>query len=480
MKREFTIGQKMLACFGSLASVALIAAVSLLVLTNNLAGEMEKALDGPAKKLELLNELIMRVDQQRLAGRNVMVYAFVKKPDVMEAEVTKFVTAGKKALETAKELRDRFGTDPEAQNVQTVETNLARWAEVTRQGIEMCRQDKPLEAADYTQREGRSLGAAVDKPETEMVAAQRLSLETAVATARAARTRGDWLSAICIGLVVVVALFVWSGVRSLNAGLRQAVGELATGSRGMSAAASQISTASESLALITSEQAASVEKTTASAEEVSSLCQKGCDTVALTADAVNTVEGHVQDGNRVLARVMTAMDEIGTASGKISGIIRVIDEIAFQTNILALNAAIEAARAGGSGLGFAVVADEVRTLAHRSADAARETGALVTDSLSKSKSGRECAEQVTAVFQEISRSTSKLKGLSDESRTGSNEQVRGVAQIAGAISKIEQGLRLTSANAQQSAVVSEEMSAQTETVRKVAIHLARIVGTAAV
>ena len=171
----------------------------------------------------------------------------------------------------------------------------------------------------------------------------------------------------------------------------------------------------------------------AAAEEMSAISQKSSGDVAAAATLVGAVDRHVRDGNCTLATMMGAMDEIGSSSQKISGIIRVIDEIAFQTNILALNAAIEAARAGDAGLGFAVVADEVRTLAQRSAQAAHDTSELVTDSLVKSRSGRDCVGQVEAVFREISESTSRLKALTANVRTGSEEQVRGIAQIAGAI-----------------------------------------------
>src|ERR1017187_5352057 len=95
----------MLVCFGSLASVALLAAVSLLAITNNLAAQMERALDGPAKKLQLLTELIIRVDRQRISGRNVIVYAFVNKPDIVAQEIAKFENAYKEGSQIAETLR---------------------------------------------------------------------------------------------------------------------------------------------------------------------------------------------------------------------------------------------------------------------------------------------------------------------------------------------------------------------------------------
>jgi methyl-accepting chemotaxis protein/methyl-accepting chemotaxis protein-1 (serine sensor receptor) len=262
----------------------------------------------------------------------------------------------------------------------------------------------------------------------------------------------------------------------MNGELRYAAGELTTGAREMSSAATQISTVSQSLAQITSGQAASVAKMAAAAEQMSSISQKSAGDVAAAATLVGAVDRHVQEGSGTLATMTGAMDEIGSSSEKISGIIRVIDEIAFQTNILALNAAIEAARAGDAGLGFAVVAEEVRTLAQRSAQAARDTGALVTDSLEKSRSGGDCVARVEAVFREISQNASRLKDLTANVRTGSEEQVKGIAQIASAISKMDEGFQSTASHAEESASASTEMSAQTEAVKEIADRLARMIG----
>jgi methyl-accepting chemotaxis protein/methyl-accepting chemotaxis protein-1 (serine sensor receptor) len=466
----------MLMCFGSLACVALLAACALLAMTNNLAGAMESALAGPAKRMELLTELILRVDAQRISGRNAIVYSFLNKPEILEQEIGKFETAYKQKNEIAETLRGLLTSEADIANFRDMEASLATWSEVTRGTFPLCRQGKAGEAAELSQKEGRSVAAAGDKSKLQLVDSQRQSLQAAVAQAKAARARGQWLSMICIVLVALVAGFVWAAVRQMNGWLRHAAGELNTGAREMTSAATQISVVSQSLAQITSGQAASVAEMAAAAEEMSTISQKSSGDVAAAATLVSAVDRHAQDGNCTLATMMGAMDEIGSSSQKISGIIRVIDEIAFQTNILALNAAIEAARAGDAGLGFAVVADEVRTLAQRSAQAAHDTSALVTDSLEKSRSGHDCVAQVEMVFREISESASRLKSLTDNVRTGSEEQVRGIAQIADAIRKMDEGFRSTAAHAEESASASEEMSAQTEAVKEIAGRLARMIG----
>jgi methyl-accepting chemotaxis protein/methyl-accepting chemotaxis protein-1 (serine sensor receptor) len=156
------------------------------------------------------------------------------------------------------------------------------------------------------------------------------------------------------------------------------------------------------------------------------------------------------------------MREITGSSDKISKIIKVIDEIAFQTNILALNAAVEAARAGEAGMGFAVVADEVRSLAQRSAQAAKDTSALIEESIAKSNEGGTRLERVAAVIRAITESTVKVKTLVDEVNLGSQEQARGIEQISKAIAQMDQVTQSTAASAEEGASASEELSAQAE------------------
>src|SRR5437899_8385538 len=128
--------------------------------------------------------------------------------------------------------------------------------------------------------------------------------------------------------------------------------------------------------------------------------------------------------------MVTAMTDITTSSGKISKIIKVIDEIAFQTNILALNAAVEAARAGEAGLGLAVVADEVRNLAQRCAQAARDTASLIEDSIATSRDGNARLDQMTGAVRAMTENSLRVKTLVDEVNQGSQEQARGMEQIS--------------------------------------------------
>jgi len=180
--------------------------------------------------------------------------------------------------------------------------------------------------------------------------------------------------------------------------------------------------------------------------------------------------------NRSLDQMVAAMGDINSQSGKIAKIIKVIDEIAFQTNILALNAAVEAARAGEAGMGFAVVADEVRNLAQRSAQAARDTAELIEESIAKSRDGKVKVDQVAAAIRAITEEFGKVKILVDEVNHGSEEQTRGIEQVAKAVLQMQQVTQTTAAGAEEGAAAAEELNAQSETLKAVAVRLTAMVG----
>jgi methyl-accepting chemotaxis protein len=284
-------------------------------------------------------------------------------------------------------------------------------------------------------------------------------------------------------LLGAIAMLVLSGcalaffiVRSVNAVLRSAIQELADSAQQVSGASSQVAATSLTLAEGSSRQAAALEETSASAEEIQTMTAKNADSSDSAAELMSFVDLQVRQGDASLAQMVGSMNEICDSSRRISKIIKVIDEIAFQTNILALNAAVEAARAGEAGAGFSVVADEVRSLAQRAAEAAKNTGALIEESMNRATEGSSRVGEVTKVFQTIIESTSRVKLLVDDVSASSREQSRGVQQISRAIMEMEQVTQSTAAHAEETAAATEQISAQAESLLKVATDLRDLVG----
>jgi methyl-accepting chemotaxis protein/methyl-accepting chemotaxis protein-1 (serine sensor receptor) len=235
-------------------------------------------------------------------------------------------------------------------------------------------------------------------------------------------------------------------------------------------AAKQVSAASQSLAQGASQQAASLEETSASTEEIVSITRKNADRASEVAGLMHKTEQDSGESNRTLDRMVEQMKEIDGSSHKIARIIKVIDEIAFQTNILALNAAVEA------GLGFAVVADEVRNLAQRCAQAARDTAALIEESIATASDGNARLDQMAGAVRSMTQSAIRVKSLVDEVNLGSQEQTRGMEQIARAVLQMEQVTQRTAAGAEQGASAGAELDGHASTLRDLVHEMRAMVG----
>ena len=292
-------------------------------------------------------------------------------------------------------------------------------------------------------------------------------------------TSNNHQSFLGLVLFLLAAAFAAASVfmleKQVSHPLRDLVDRLSDGAVRIGTSATQIASSSSSLSRDSSNQAASLEETSASSEEINSMAQRNSDNCRTAADLMSMSQDKFTVTNRSLAELVLAMDEINTSSGKISRIIKVIDEIAFQTNILALNAAVEAARAGEAGSGFAVVADEVRSLAQRSAQAARDTATLIEESINKSNSGKDKVDEVTIAIKAVTEESGKVKLLVDQINLGSTEQTHGIGNITQAISQMEQLTQTSAASAQQSAEAAGELTHQSEALEDIVRILSSVV-----
>jgi methyl-accepting chemotaxis protein len=248
--------------------------------------------------------------------------------------------------------------------------------------------------------------------------------------------------------------------------LNKVLGEVNTASEQVAAGSNQVSDSSMSLSQGATQQASSIEELTASIEEISSQTKQNAENANKAKEMAESAKTNASHGNEQMQHMLKAMTEINDSSNNISKIIKVIDEIAFQTNILALNAAVEAARAGQHGKGFAVVAEEVRNLAARSANAAKETTDMIEGSIKKVEGGTKLATITAEALNNIVEGVSGVAVLVSDIAVASNEQALGVEQINQGIIQIAEVVQTTSATSQETAAASEELSSQAEMLKK--------------
>ncbi len=236
----------------------------------------------------------------------------------------------------------------------------------------------------------------------------------------------------CLGTFVFIFL-----VRGITGPLEKAISVLKETSEQVTMVSGQVASVSQSLSGRSSEQASSVQESAASLEEIASMSKQNSDNADRADSFMKEVRQVIEKAAASMRNLTVSMEEITRASEESFRIIKTIDEIAFQTNLLSLNAAVEAARAGEAGAGFAVVADEVKNLASRSAEAARNTSALIESTVKKIRNGSEVMAQTGNAFSELTGISSKVGDLIGEIAAASNEQTRGIEQLSISASEVD-------------------------------------------
>jgi len=355
---------------------------------------------------------------------------------------------------------------------KTIAPLFAAYLESINKGLDLSEAMKTQEANEFYVSEARprvlkliqAINAEVDFNKSNgdrNAAAAVASINSAV----------SWIWGIlAVSLISGVGL-MFTIVRRLNGALRRTADELSRGSDQVISAAAQIASSSQALAQGASELAASLEETSSASEQINSMAHANTENSRSAAGLVTQSEQKFTETNETLGRTVGAMEEISSSNAGVAKTIKIIDEIAFQTNILALNAAVEAARAGESGMGFAVVADEVRNLAQRCAQAAKDTASLIEDSVAKSREGKIRVGDIAEAIRDVTEESAKVKTLVAQVCTGSEEQTRGIEQVAKAIVQMEQVTQQTAASAEQSAAAAEELNAQSEALNHIVKRL---------
>jgi methyl-accepting chemotaxis protein len=466
-----------------LASLLILSVISLRSIAR-LGGSLDRAVNFTAKKIDLAGktqDAFHELKNQSL--RMQTAYTIAELEGASEVAAKKNCSAchapapigeSIRALENATrtvqahgaELRGLVRDEEALRSLAVFDSGASRWLEAAKEYLRLA-DGKDFEKAHQVLEEKMfPIVAEVDRAASQLAAGEAKALAHSNEEARKDIAGSRLAVFVVIGFSGMVGAAVFWLVVKITATLRGAVREISQGIEEVSNVAAQVSGSSGSLAQGAATQAASLEETTASSSEISSMARRNDENSREATALLAGSQRQFQGTDTALRELVGAMDEINTSSVKISQIIKVIDEIAFQTNILALNAAIEAARAGDAGAGFAVVADEVRELAQRCTRAAKDTAGLIEESGERARQGKQKVNRVATAIEALNGQAVSIRTLVEEVSMGSKEQVAGLDQMAAALAQIEKVTQATAAHAEENAAAGEQLSSQTCALRE--------------
>ena len=298
------------------------------------------------------------------------------------------------------------------------------------------------------------------------------SLDAMAAVSRRGLHLGFGITMITVFLLALCSVWI---IRSINRPISAVTRLLTLSSSDVAAASHQISTANKSLADGAATQAASIERTSSSLEELAAMTRQNADSSSMADQLMRETVKVVENVNDRMVTLTKSMGEISKASEETGKILKTIDEIAFQTNLLALNAAVEAARAGDAGVGFAVVADEVRNLAMRAAEASKSTAALIKETNQKVKIGAQLVTEANSEFSQVSERSTRMGTLIGEVAVASDEQAQGIDHLNRAIAEIDRVIQHNVAAAEESKTIAEDMNIQSGNLEHIVRDLSALV-----
>ncbi|MDD3237504.1 MAG: methyl-accepting chemotaxis protein [Candidatus Gastranaerophilales bacterium] len=287
------------------------------------------------------------------------------------------------------------------------------------------------------------------------------------------------ISVILIVISVLIAIILAKlTAKSLSSSVASFIDDLSHTASNVALTANELTQSGNSLAEGTAEQAASIQETSATLEESASMIHQTAQNTKEADSLAKQTTSAADDGNIQMKNLLDAMEELKKSSAEVAKIIKVIDEIAFQTNILSLNAAVEAARAGDAGKGFAVVAEEVRNLAQRSAQAAKDTAVIIESNIKLSEKSLSMSDVVRNALEGIRIDTHKVSELLEEISAASQEQEIGINQINKAISQMEVVIQNTASTAQESSMSAKNLESYSDKIKIIVETLSAITGVA--
>jgi methyl-accepting chemotaxis protein/methyl-accepting chemotaxis protein-1 (serine sensor receptor) len=497
--KTLTLGKKLGVCFGVVFLVVGLLGVTSLSMIGRLGGLLGRAVNEEARAADLIGAVQLDLHEMKeLSTATQFSYAAGNVLKTDSSQVAKLRTLGEcsschafggaeehrrefakladRAAADTSELKALLHSEQARASVALIQSATEEWRRVFEQYLES------VSKADFAG--GHALVTDRMEPLLDRVRAAAAVLRAeqdklrAAARESAARnvSRAQWVTAILIAASALCGLWLVFAIRAINRLLRNLAFDLHQGAGRISDDAEQVRQASRLLEEGASDQAASIEETSAASEEVNATADQNVESAAKAGSLIRDTRRQMLEANQVLEQTRAAMTEIGQSGQRISKIIALIDEIAFQTNLLALNAAVEAARAGAAGMGFAVVADEVRTLAQRCAGAAKDTAGLIGESIGRTKDGQFRVDELTSRIRAIIQSNEAVTTLADQVQTGSSEQARAMEEIANALIRMRSTTEKTAANAQENTSVGDRLTAESKNLLSSVERLDTLVG----
>ncbi|MDG0815977.1 methyl-accepting chemotaxis protein [Bdellovibrio svalbardensis] len=366
-----------------------------------------------------------------------------------------------KELRSLLEERKKVASEAGLVTIHDFQEAYEKWSSVDKEIIGFAQAGNNKDAIRLIMEKGRTLRLAVEEVINSSIDRNKKEMEVkkeaSSATYQLARTTSIMTTALALLIGVFMSFFI---LRSLGKSISQVIDGLKDNSLNVTQASHQIASSSEGLSQASAEQAASLEETVSTLEELTSMVRVNSENAKQAAKLSEETRTIATKGEHEIRDLIVSMNHISSDSKKIEDIINVIDDIAFQTNLLALNAAVEAARAGEQGKGFAVVAEAVRNLAQRSSSAAKDITELIKGSVQKIETGSTQVSRSGEVLSEIVASAKKVSDLNAEIASASEEQSNGISQIGKAMNQLDQVTQINAATSEEAAASAQELSVQ--------------------
>ena len=474
--RSVSLSKKLFSCILAMFTLLAILSVVTLVSLSSIEERSRRSAEQTTKALVLANRIETAKGEMLAAYRGHYMRVLLKEMDNAKKLSGEFRENAKVTKEAVAEILPLLTSNEGKNLARQLDAETDTWLKKTAEVEAFLAQGKLEEAKEVSH--GTSMWGEMRK---HSVALEKITLADLEKDKQMTIRQADMNRYVIVGFIVValgVCVVFGFMVRQIVGTLNRIAKELVEGSEQVASAASQVSSSSQALAQGASEQAASLQETSSSTEEINSMTRSNAGNSRNAAEIVTRAGQDFEAANGKLKELVASMGQINASSDKIAKIIKLIDEIAFQTNILALNAAVEAARAGEAGMGFAVVADEVRNLAHRCAQAAKDTAQLIEESINNCQQGSQKLTAVETAIAELAKGVQQVKTLVDEVSVGSQQQASGLDEVAKSIGQMEQVTEKTAASAEESAAAGEELKSQSATLREIVDRLIALIGLA--